>query len=228
MQQIKDLIKQMTKVEQIGTLIFILSLLIVQFTTGNTVLGLATGTLGIFYVILVRLGSKLCYIVGGIQMALYVLIAYNSKIYGDTIFNSINVLLQFVGWYKWSRREDTHGIVKPKKMSRGKFGCVVAIWIIAWICGSIVLTWKGGNTPYLDSFTTVTVMIAMLLSINSYKEQWILWNSSNIIEVVIWSLALIRGESNALTMVIMWIAYFCNSLLGYKHWNDLYKENNTK
>ncbi|MEG1310467.1 MAG: nicotinamide riboside transporter PnuC [Romboutsia sp.] len=225
MQQIKELIKQMTKIERIGTLIFILSLLIVQLTTGSTILGFITGVLGIFYVILVRMGSKWCYPLCIIQISMYIFIALNSKFYGDVTLNAINFILQFIGWYNWSKREDDNGIVEPKALKASQLSIVTLCWLSVWIVGTYILHLLGGNTPYLDSFATVTSVTAMLLSINSYKDQWNFWCLHNLVACIMWMLAIFRGEINAISMFIMMFAYLCNSILGYKHWNKLYKEN---
>ncbi|XZN14465.1 nicotinamide riboside transporter PnuC (plasmid) [Clostridium perfringens] len=224
----QKLINQMTKTERWGTLLFIMSLLIVQFTTGSTVLGLATGILGIFYVILVRMGSKWCYILGGTQMLMYIFIAWNSKFYGDVTLNTVNFVLQFIGWHNWSKREDSNGIVEPKSLTIGQTSIVLAAWILIWVFGTYILHMIGGNTPYLDSFATITSILAMILSINSYKQQWILWISHNLVATIMWMLAITRGELNATSMAIMMFAYLCNSILGYKHWNDLYKKEKSK
>ncbi|MGL6184809.1 MAG: nicotinamide riboside transporter PnuC [Clostridium chrysemydis] len=218
----QKLINQMTKTETWGTLLFIISLLIVQFTTGSTLLGLATGILGIFYVILVRMGSKWCYILGGMQMLMYIFIALNSRFYGDVTLNTVNFILQFIGWYNWSKREDSNGVVIPKNLTMGQTSGLITVWIVIWILGTYILHILGGNTPYLDSFATVTSILAMILSINSYRQQWILWCGHNLVATIMWILAITRGELNATSMAIMMFAYLCNSILGYKHWRDLY------
>ena len=221
----KKILSQMTKKEQIGTLIFILSLIIVQATTGSTLLGFLTGVLGIFYVIFVRMGSKWCYILGGIQMFMYIFIAFHSKFYGDVLLNSINFILQFVGWYNWNKREDSNGIVKPKKLNNKHFYGIVVIWLSIWLIGTYILHLLGGNTPYLDSFGVITSVAAMILSINAYREQWILFMLHNFNMLIMWTFALSRGESNALTMMVMWLAYFLNSILGLYKWYKRTDEN---
>ena len=59
MEKIKNIFKEMERFELIGTIIFILALVGVQFYQGSTKLGLITGILGIFYVIFVRMGSRI-------------------------------------------------------------------------------------------------------------------------------------------------------------------------
>lgn len=219
----KNLINQMTNYEKMGTVILILLLLIVQLITGNTLLGFITGVLGIFYVILVRMGSKWCYPLCITQIIMYIFIALNSKFYGDVTLNIVNFTLQFIGWYNWRKREDSNGIVKPKALKVSQISIVTISWLSVWIIGTYILHLLGGNTPYLDSFATVTSITAMVLSINSYRDQWIFWILHNSVACVMWLLSMVRGESNALSMFIMMFAYLCNSLLGYNHWNNLYK-----
>ena len=113
MNELKQEFKTFTKGEWIGTILFILMLTVTQIVSGSTGLAFVAGLLGGIYVVFVRKGSRLCYIFGGVQIALYIYISLSSRFYGDVMLNSFNLVMQPIGWYLWTKR-DNNGTVKPK------------------------------------------------------------------------------------------------------------------
>jgi nicotinamide mononucleotide transporter len=77
--------------------------------------------------------------------------------------------------------------------------------------------------PVKDSATSVLSVIAMFLMVRRFMEQWTLWVAVNIISIVMWSIALVKGESHSALMVIMWIFYLANSINGWITWVRLSK-----
>ena len=218
MKELKNIYKSLTRNEKIGCLLFLITLVVTQIASGSTGLAFIAGLLGFFYVTLVRKGSRLCYIVGGIQIMLYIYISLSSKFYGDVMLNCFNFVMQPVGWYLWSKR-DNNGTVKPKKLTSEGFGFILIVWATAICVYGMFLGRLGGNTPFIDSVTTVSSITAMILSVQAFKEQWNFWLICNATSIVMWSLALTRGDQAAFPMIIMWIAYFVNSVVAYKEWN---------
>ena len=73
--------------------------------------------------------------------------------------------------------------------------------------------------PYKDSATTVLSVIAMLLMVRAFMEQWVLWVVVNTISIIMWIIAWMRGDAHAALMVIMWMFYLANSVNGWRIWN---------
>ena len=71
----------------------------------------------------------------------------------------------------------------------------------------------------IDSITTCSSITAMILSVQAYKEQWNFWLICNATSILMWTLAITRGDQAAFPMVIMWVAYFINSVAAYIEWN---------
>ena len=64
----------------------------------------------------------------------------------------------------------------------------------------------------IDAMSTVFSVIALIMQVARYAEQWLLWIIVNIVSVIMWIL-LIGKDSSAVTMVVMWIAYLFNSYM---------------
>ena len=215
--ELKNIYKSLSRNEKIGCFLFLITLIATQIASGSTGIAFIAGLLGFFYVTLVRKGSRLCYIFGAIQIMLYIYISLSSKFYGDVMLNSFNLIIQPVGWYLWSRRGN-NGIVKPKSLSKKSITLIFFFWIVAIGFYGIWLESLGGNTPMIDAITTVSSITAMILSVQAYREQWKFWLICNATSIVMWTLALTRGDGAAFPMICMWVAYFVNSVVAYIDW----------
>lgn len=76
----------------------------------------------------------------------------------------------------------------------------------------------------MDSTTTTLSVIATLLMLARYSEQWVMWIIVNVASVILWSMALVKGDSGAVTLIVMWSAYLFNSIYGYINWRRMAKD----
>jgi nicotinamide mononucleotide transporter len=71
--------------------------------------------------------------------------------------------------------------------------------------------------PYLDAFTTVTSVVAMVLSVKMFSEQWWIWVIVDVMTVVMWAINFAQGQDNIATL-LMWIVYLGNAVLMLVKW----------
>lgn len=76
----------------------------------------------------------------------------------------------------------------------------------------------GGRHPLLDSASTIISIIANMLMVLRYREQWLLWIVIDIITVVMWL------KVQDYIMVTMWAVYLVNAFYGYYNWSKIAKE----
>lgn len=222
MTELLSIFKGFSSKEKFGTLVFLAVLLTTQIVSGSTLVALFASLMGFFYVTLVRKGSRLCYVFGFIQILTYIGISLKAKFYGDVMLNSFNLVMQPIGWYLWTRRGSNGGQVYVRELSFKNFCKVAVVWSIAILLYNwFVLSKLGGNTPFIDAITTVSSITAMILSINAYSDQWRFWIVCNVVSVIMWTLAMFRGEGSAVPMVVMWVAYLVNSLVAKKQWENM-------
>ena len=81
--------------------------------------------------------------------------------------------------------------------------------------------------PYLDAFTTIPALVAQILMILVYREQWYIWLVVDLLATVMW----IQAENYCMAAQY---AFWClNCIYGYVHWtrtleNTLNNDRNTK
>ncbi len=190
------------------------------------IVGSAAGISGVICVVMVARGNIMNYLFGVINVSLYAYISFKAGLYGDAALNALYYFpMQFIGWFSWvKKREEAESVtVVARRMSRSQrvwlsLACVILTAVVAWI-----LHISGDPQPVKDSATTVLSVIAMFLMVRRFMEQWTLWVAVNIISIVMWSIALINGQSHSALMVIMWVFYLANSVNGWITWVRLSK-----
>lgn len=192
------------------------------------VISLTTSFSGILCVLLSAKGNITNFLFGLINGFLYAYVSYKSSYYGEVMLNlGFYVPMQFIGYYMWSKHmkkdKGDEGIVKTFRLSWKNRAilflvCAVLIYLYSFLLQSI-----RGNQPGLDSASTILSVVAMLLAIKAYAEQWLIWITVNIISVILWILAYQKGGDHSFVMIGMWSGYFINSIYGYINWMRLSK-----
>jgi nicotinamide mononucleotide transporter len=180
---------------------------------------------GVICVVLSAKGHILCYLFGLIEVSLYIIISWETRLYGEVMLNGLYFLpMQFIGFYNWKKNIGSESIVKVHNLNNRQKLLLLTSCITLTLAYGFLLENINGNIPYLDAGTTVLSVIAMLLMVRAFVEQWWLWIVIDLLTVSKWLIALNHNESNAAIMVAMWSIFLINSIYGYWNWRRL-KEN---
>lgn len=190
------------------------------------VLGMVAAIAGLVNVVLCAKGSIVNYLFGLINVSLYAYISFKSQLYGDFALNALYYIpMQFIGFYSWRKRgsAENSSQVEGRRLSWRQRAVWGGATVLATVIGAVVLAKVGDPYPVKDSITTIVSIIAMLLMVNAYMEQWILWILVNLVSVYIWLQFTVSGEPHSAPMLIMWLFYTANSINGYRVWLKLSK-----
>lgn len=193
---------------------------------GDNWFGIISALTGVWCVILTGKGKRSCYIFGLINCLMYAWISFQSKYYGEVMLNATYYpVVQFVGWYAWSKNMNNETAEVNKERMNTK---QLLFWIIISFVGvfgyGLILKYLNGNFPFFDSFTTVLSVIAAIISVKRYAEQWIIWILVDIVTVGLWYADFVVGNSNIATL-LMWSVYLLNAFLQAVKW---YKDSKNK
>lgn len=223
------IMKDWTTFEKLWLIIFTLINIYLFFAWDDTILGLITSISGMLCVVLVAKGKVSNYYFGIIQTGTYAYIAYSYGLYGEVMLNALFYFpLQFVGIYLWKQHttdrkikgEDIQINVLTKKGWIGTSASFLAIFILY----ALLLKKLGGNVVWIDSATTTLSVIAQILMLKRYTQQWLFWIAVNVLSIVLWLKALILQGGNDVSMLVMWSAFLINSIYGYYNWSKVYKK----
>ena len=187
----------------------------------DTVIGMISGVAGVLCLVYGMKGRKISFIFGVVQCLAMTYIAWISHAYGSFAMDIVYVISQPIGWFMWGNTEAT------KSFSAGARRKIFCGAFAAWIVGWIVLANLEGQLPYLDSINFVISLIAQLLYILKYKENWSLWIIVNIANTVYWTILTVQmlsGENEIgslganLSQVALQGALLFNSVYANKVW----------
>lgn len=186
---------------------------------GDTVMGIISSTTGVACVVCTGKGKLSAYIFGLINSVLYAIIAYKATLYGETMLNALYyVPMQFVGFYIWSKNmnSETHEVAKKYMKNSGRIILLLSILTATYFYG-LVLRFLGDAMPFVDSFTTVSSVVAMIVSVKMFAEQWWIWVAVDIFSVYMWWCDFQSGSDNMATL-LMWVVYLGNAIIMLVKW----------
>ena len=202
-------------------LIATISITIITFILGEDILGLVAAVTGIICVILSGKGKLSTYIFAVIHILAYAYICFNAKYYGLLMLNVLYYLpMQFYGFIVWSKNmnPETNEVYK-KSLSLKDTAILLAVVFAMTIAYGIILQILNGNLPFVDALSTVVAVVALIISIKMYTEQWLLWIIVNVINVFMWIQAFLNG-SGTVAILTMCVIYLVNSVIMYFKWRN--------
>ena len=217
------ILKEWNWFEKSWLIIFTVINIIVFFYSKDSVLGLIAALTGMLSVILVAKGKISNYYFGIVNVVLYGFISYQSKYYGEAMLNLGYFLpMQLIGLVMWSKNQvnvDEKNEVKTERMKAKEIIFWSTVSIVGILIYGMILKKIGNALPYADAFTNVLSIIAMILMVKRYIEQWAVWILIDIVSIYMWFF--IKSNYN---ITIMWIAYLINAVYGLVNWMILYKK----
>ncbi|MEH7347170.1 nicotinamide riboside transporter PnuC [Bacillus sp. JJ1532] len=215
--------------ERLWLLTFTLINIYLFFAWDDTILGLITSISGMFCVVLVAKGKVSNYYFGIIQTGTYAYISYGYGLYGEVMLNALFYFpLQFVGIYLWKQHTTDNKIkgedIQINALTKKGWIATMISFLIVFVLYALLLQKIGGNVVWIDSATTTLSVIAQILMLRRYTQQWLFWIAVNVLSIVLWVKALILQGGNDVSMLVMWSAFLINSIYGYYNWTKVYKK----
>lgn len=193
---------------------------------GDTLMGIISATTGVACVVCTGKGKLSAYLFGLINCVLYALISYEAKYWGEVVLNVIYYIpMQFYGFYIWKNNmnKETHEVNKRHMTFKGRVLLLFSLCIVT-IFGGFLLSLTNDPMPYVDAFTTGASIIAMIISIKMYSEQWWIWCAVNIFSIYLWYGDLMKDSDNFATL-LMWCVYLLNAIIMLIKWEKEIKHN---
>ena len=179
------------------------------FEIGATVFGLIQG-------VLVMLNKRCNWIFYILQMIFLIIFSTLNHLYGDIANNSIYLVMGIVGFVLWNNNKDSNKITKASTKER-------IIYILLIALGTIILGIVLKNTddplPLLDSFTTISSLIATYYMIKKKIDTWIIWFINDIFYAVEYFIL----PDQALYLFALNIIWTFMAVGSYINWNKIMK-----
>lgn len=212
----------------------------------NWVISPVSAITGVVCVVLCARGVKWNYIWGIVNSITYGIVAWVSGYYGDALLNIFFFLpTQIFILLMWKKNIDGDGIVTMKRLGPWArtllaFGTLLAIGVFtvflmgfdnfisqafkrnsAFYANLDAVTGLPFLGPVMDATTVILQIVAEVLLIFMYAEQWPLWIAVNVITSLIWGIVIWTDPTSvgyAVPTLVMWLAFLVNSVYGMIVW----------
>jgi len=211
--------------EVVWLILFTLIAVSFTFLSKDSLFGFTVFITGVLCVVLTAKGKLMSYVFGMYNTVGYAYLAYINGLFGEVMLNLLFfVPMNVVGFYMWKKNYQS-GKLSMRQME------VKGMLLIGAVCifGSLLLGYSlsfipGQNSPYIDSITTALSVVATILMVRRFKEQWLVYIVLNMFTVLLWVIRTLDGSTEGPLMIVMWSAYLINAIYGYYKWNKGAKE----
>ena len=179
------------------------------FEIGATVFGLIQG-------VLVMLNKRSNWIFYILQMIFLIIFSALNHLYGDIANNSIYLVMGVIGFILWNNSKESNKITKASTKERIIYILLIALGTIIL---STVLKKTNDPLPVLDSFTTISSLIATFYMMKKKIDTWIIWFVNDIFYAVEYFIL----PNQALYLFALNIIWTFMAIGSYINWNKIMK-----
>ncbi len=144
------------------------------------IMGVITGLL---CVLLAAINNIWNWPIAIISVGIYIFIFFDSHLYADMGLQVYFMVMNFYGWYYWSKKPDTEEKSPVMRITQQEIlYSVIAVVVFTVFLGS-VLKYTPASYPYIDSFCAACSLVAQVFLARKVLENWLIWIFVDIIYV---------------------------------------------
>ena len=202
----------------VGMWFFLVAGLLVQVITfcllPHSPWAIVSGIFGICSVVLSAQGNILTFVFGFVQVATYTYLCCIERFYAEIAINIYYFITMIYGVYCWRKRLCSNTMqVQTRRLSSSLLSWLtMVVLLFSLLTGWLLQRYTDDPQPYLDAFTTIPAIVAQVLMVMAFREQWYLWLIVDVLAMVMW----LRAENYC--MVAQYAFWCANCIYGYVQW----------
>jgi nicotinamide mononucleotide transporter len=118
-----------------------------------------------------------------VNVALYSVVFYNGRLYGQMGLQAIFLVLSIYGWYQWLHGGADKSELRVSRASPRLLATLAATNVVAWVVLAALLRRTDAALPWLDALLTTTSLVAQWMMTRKILQNWILWIAVDIVYV---------------------------------------------
>lgn len=188
-----------------------------------TIINFISAVCGVFCVFFCAKANISNFVFAAVNTLVYAIFLFYHKIYGTFALEVLFYMpINFISWYIWTQHRDSKLIEKTKSKRLTLTQNVIAALLIigGGIIYHMILVKLGGNVAWLDAFTLSIGIVAVILEMLRFKEQYFWWIVTDIIAVAMY---IMHFDLVYLTKKSI---YLIMAIIGFVNWHKLNKERN--
>ncbi len=154
-----------------------------------------------------------------VNATLYFVVFQRAQIYANMGLQVVYFALSCYGWYAWKYGGADHTGVVVTRTSRALALRLLAIGAaVAALLGWALARWTDAATPWLDSGTTATSLVAQWMMTRKYLENWLVWI---VVDVVYVGMYIAQGLRPTAALYTLFLVL---ATMGYLSWRRSLRE----
>lgn len=118
-----------------------------------------------------------------VNAALYAVVFYHGRLYGQMGLQGIYFVLSVYGWYQWLHGGEARGRLAVTRAGRPLVMRLAALNLVAWVVLASLLRQTDAALPWLDALLTTTSLVAQWMMTRKILETWLLWIAVDLVYV---------------------------------------------
>lgn len=187
-------------------------------------------TAAIFGVISVWYARKekiLVFPFGIINVAIYIYICFEARLYANAGINMVYLASNIFGWYMWSRTSDDNQKLQIRRNTSRQQIITWSSVLVIYVAVFLLLRWVNRDDtaylaswlPRIDAFNTSFFLVATILMAVKRLENWHFWIIGNIVSIPIYASQGLYFTSGQYTVFLVL------AIMGLREWNAKAKRN---
>jgi nicotinamide mononucleotide transporter len=177
----------------------------------------ASVVLGVAYSLLAVRRSRWCWVCGGLSSAILAYLSTRARLPMQAGLQVFYVAMSFYGFRRWVQHAKEAGPRVTTWPLRAHVSAWAAILALSLMSSRWLAAETGAAWPFLDSVTTWASLLATWLVVRMKLENWLYWIAIDVV------LAYLFGVQKLFFIALMFVAYLCISLAGFRTWLKTYR-----
>lgn len=150
-----------------------------------------------------------------VSSALYGIVFFDAKLYGDMSLQLVFVLVSVWGWAQWLQKGDAgSSVLQVSRLTTAQR----SVSVIGWLAGFVVLSvflknYTDTDVAYADGFLTAGSLLGQLLLSRKKWENWHVWI---IVDVLYVGLYVYKG---LMLTAILYAIFVLMAIIGLRAWS---------
>lgn len=193
-------------------LIGIITQLLTCYIMNEPAIAVCSGIAGVISVVLCSQKKYSFYFWSILQLITIMIISYQTDLYGKLLENAFYLITLFVGMSIWKENttDNTTQVRTMDLVDYVIFGCLFLPF--ATVLSYSIVSQYNTEQITLDTITTIIGIIAQIMLILRFREQWILWFILDVLCIALWA------KDGNWCLMVQYIFWTINCVYGYFCW----------
>jgi len=157
------------------------------------------------------------WLMGIISVTAYMVVFYESALFGDAGLQIYFLGTGIYGWYYWLRKKERKEKPVTSLNTKEYAWTILATLILSGLLGLFLQKYTSSKVPYIDGFCTAVSFMAQLLMTRKILQNWALWIFVDICYVPLYI------YKSLYVTAILYIIFLVLAIIGYIDWYKEYR-----